>query len=131
MASVTTDADRQAMTQANEEVRKADEERRKKSGEIAKQNLDLARKDSEETLAEQRDMKPDPSQEEADAIKAGVADPAKRKEVEQPEGPAQRAAQGAPDALTRQVNPDAGGEYKTRSAQSQPKQQPKPQTHQP
>ena len=126
MASVTTDADRQAMTQANEEVRKADDERRKKSGEVAKQNLELARKDSEETLAEQNAMKPDPSQEECDAIKAGAADPSKRKEVQQPEGPAQRSAQGAPDALTRQINPDAGGEYKTRSA-SQPKQQPQPQ----
>ena len=124
MASVTTDADRQAMTQANEEVRKADEERRKKSGEIAKQNLDLARKDSEETLAEQNAMKPDPSQEECDAIKAGAVDPSKRKEVPQPDGPAQRAAQGAPDALTRQVNPDAGGEYKTRSAAPKPQHQP-------
>lgn len=123
MATFTSDAERQASAQATEEVRKADEERRKKSGEIAKQNTELARKDSEETLAEQNAMKPDPSQEEADAIKAGV-DPAKRKEVQQPEGPAQRAAQGAPDALTRQVNPDAGGEYKTRSAQAKPQHQP-------
>ena len=124
MATFTSDAERQATAQANEEVRKADEERRKTAAEEGKKGTEAARKASLETLKEQEAMKPVPSQEGADAIKAG-ADPLENEEIKQPEGPAQRAAQGAPDVLTRQINPDGGGEYKTRSTQSQ--SQPKPQ----
>ena len=129
MATFTSDAERQAMAQVNEDVRKADEERRKAAAEESKKGSEAARKASLETLQEQEAMKPVPSQEGADAIKAG-ADPLGNEEIKQPDGPAQRAAEGRPDVLTRQLNPDTGGEYKTRSTQPQPpKQQPKP--HQP
>jgi hypothetical protein len=89
---------------AAEERRKDDEERRKAAGEEAKKGTEAARAASLETLQEQEAMKPVPSQEDADAIKAG-ADPLENEEIEQPEGPAQRAAAGRPDVLTRQLEP--------------------------
>ena|SRR6188768_3258064 len=128
MATFTSDAERQAMAQVNEDVRKADEERRKAAVEESKKGSEAARKASLETLKEQEAMKPVPSQEGADAIKAG-ADPLENEEIKQPDGPAARAAAGAPDVLTRQLNPDGGGEYKTRSAAPQSKPQHQPQQH--
>ena len=109
-------------------ARKAAEERQKAAGEQAKKDTEAARKSSEETLAEQSAMKPDPTQEELDAIKVGAAKPEQRKEVAQPEGPAQRASEGRPDVLARQLGVEPGsGDYKTRSGGAQPQQQPKPQ----
>ena len=120
---------------ADDNQRKADEQR-KASLADAKKTSEENRKSAEETLAEQAGMKPVPSQEEADAIKLGVADPLEREDDEQPDGPAARAVAGAPDVLTRQLNAATGGEYKTRSAQpaqqkpaaqhDKPQQHPKP-----
>jgi hypothetical protein len=119
-----SDADREAAAKVNEEVRKADDERRKAAAEEAKKSAEEARQSAEETLAEQGGMKPEPSQEEADLIKVGASDPAKRKGEQQPEGPASRAAQGQPDRLTRSLEGAKGGEYETRSAAPAPRPQP-------
>ena len=108
----------------------ADDNQRKAALAEAKKASEENRKSAEETLAEQGAMKPVPSQEESDAIKLGVVDPLEREDDEQPDGPAARAAAGAPDVLTRQLSAAKGGEYKTRSAQpQQPKHQPQPQQH--
>jgi membrane protein involved in colicin uptake len=105
---------------AAEETRQADEERRKAAVEVAKKGTEAARKASLETLAEQEAMKPVPSQEGCDAIKAG-GDPLENEEIEQPDGPAARAAEGRPDVLTRQFEPaDESAGTQQRRARGRP-----------
>jgi hypothetical protein len=102
-----------------DDTNKAEQERRKAAGEALKKASEESRRSSEETLAEQGGMKPVPSQDEADAIKADVVE--EREEVGQPDGPAARAAAGKPDVLHRALGAEEPAkEYKTRQAPPPP-----------
>jgi hypothetical protein len=75
----------------------------------------------QETIDEQANMRPVPSQEKANLMRAGAYDPLQdAEEVEQPEGPAARAARGDPDVLRAAVANQQGATYQTRSATSEP-----------
>lgn len=95
----------QQSAQAVKDAQEADVQRREAAGEQAKKQADAARKQSLEVLKEQESMKPVPSQEDADKIKAGAYDPHSPAEGEVTDGPAQRAAEAnAPAGYeTRQV----------------------------
>ena len=102
------------------DAQKAEEERRRLAEEQAKAGTDAARQSSAETLNEQSGMKPVPSQEDADRMKTGAYRVGEDAPVEQPEGPAQKAAEETAaaneDALKRTAAPapDQGATYKTR-----------------
>lgn len=117
MAIHDSEHQRAASEKAAADARKAEDARRKAAGEAAKAGTEAARKTSEETLREQSSMKPYPSQEHADKIVAGAIDPVDNPPTEKTEGPAQRAADGRPDAVfrTSEATGEAAG-YQTRQA---------------
>src|SRR5215207_3164839 len=110
------DSMNEALRRSTEAANKADDTRRKAASQDATKRTEEARKASEETLDEQSNRQPEPSQEAADQIAVGAYNLHEPEELEQPEGPAQRAADGVPDVLTRQLQAAGGEPYKTRSA---------------
>lgn len=104
------------------DAQKAEDARRKAAEEQAKAGTEEARAASKATLEEQSNMKPEPSQEDADRMKTGAYKVGENSPVEQPEGPAKQAAEetaAANDAALRRTSTpaaDASAPYKTRDA---------------
>jgi len=99
------------------DARRADADARKARATLVQKQTEQQRKAIDETLNEQANQKPVPSQEDANLMRAGAYDPlTDAKEVKQPEGPAQRASEGNPDVLRASVADTSGATYQTRSA---------------
>lgn len=86
---------------------------------MAKNSLTDDQKASLETLNEQANMRPEPSQEDADRIKTGDYRVGEARKSTQPDGPAQKTADeidAENEAAKRAAAPSGSATYQTRDA---------------
>jgi len=105
------------VNKAAADARQADADARKARATLVQKQTEQQRKAIDETLNEQANSKPVPSQEHANLMRAGAYDPlSDAEEVEQPDGPARRASEGNPDVQRAAVADANAANYQTRSA---------------